>query len=270
MWNPDSELADTLEKTGIDRDLLNSIRIDITDQIQGVPATLRPAFFSLAACKLYGNWINDLNSFSNVAELEGLLPVKVMMSKSWKPSKSTTYLLKDILKCDNVDIGICQQLFIRDNIRISRRNWDSQFIEFTLNQLISITEDTPNETPPSKPHPSSEETCNHEQKAAIKKIVSALLRKHYVSFYFNHALKEDWQPSKWVVDKLIAIGANKRHIYSDNLLPEFRKWIARRSDITLNVDIEYYIYSRRKLYTHKALLEKDKEMFIRMKQNGSQ
>ncbi|GAA6153903.1 hypothetical protein [Pseudoteredinibacter isoporae] len=265
MWKPHDDLLETLVDVGIDKDLLQTVTLDLSSSFHQLQPIQKVAVFTLLASSTYNHWIEGLENYVDVSELKDLLPpMKISMTKSWKPSLQTEQLLIAATGCDRADIGMVRLKFLDLNSGVKSRNWDTKFIEFILGDILGY-QDSENSQPESKKANSkiSAENLaiNPQQQATIKAIIKRLLRHHHISYFFNITMKDDWQPSKWVVSKLIANGAPKRHIFNSNLLAAFRSWIQRKGDVTCNADIEYYLYSIQRLHKYKKYLLKDKEMF---------
>lgn len=263
MWEPSETLVDSLEQAGIDKDLLNdllsNVFIDTTHKNQ---LTIDREFAKLAATA-HVQWTQSFNDLSNIDDFLHFLQLELYIDKHWRPNESTVSLLVETLGCDPVTVALHRRLFIQEFEGQRIRAWDSFFITYVLEQQ----EYTPPPLKTSQPEKTNEElgtpTLDPKQlvinKLRIDNIIQGLLKESYISTHFNYATRNNWQPAKWVVSKLLKMNIGKKHIYDDQLLKPFRSWYAKHNQISSNVDLIYLQYSIEKFKTKHKLLTKEKE-----------
>lgn len=253
------ELQDALIVCGVDHDILNGILEDMIIGSQSNNQLAMTREFVKTAALSQIEWAK---SFSDEESLDG---AEVQMHKKWRPKETTLKIIIDHLKLDRIEVGYMREFFIELNLGKTEINWDIHFIFSATNGAIltkyneSVSTALAIAAADDPIKESAGERIDHINLELIRSAIREIMKSVYVTPLFNFQFRDDWQPKKWVVNKLVRIGINKKFIYGDHILKPYVSHMKNKHRTSIDYDIEYYhwVKSRFKKSLNFLLNEKN-------------
>lgn len=258
-WRPTQELKENIVSAGVDIDILNDLLSSVESYDQTLPSLAAAKQFVREAVTAQISWANSFES----EEVEFIQP-KTYMKKSWRPKEETIQLLISQLEYDRVKVGFIREFFKKENQGNISRSWDCLFIKYALVFFENETKYTEeSRVLEERDLDEISETQRFINKLRVQELVSDILKESYVSLFFNYSLSSNWQPAKWVVNKLQKSNISKRFIYDDTVLNPFRSHFKAHAGLNRNINIEYYHWVIKRFKIKHNLLIKEKEALER-------
>lgn len=258
-WRPTKELKDNIVSAGVDIDFLNDLLSGVKNYDQNLPSLAAAKQFVAEAVTAQISWENSFGS----EDLEYIQP-KTYMKKSWRPKEETIQLLLSQLEYNRVKVGFIREFFKKENQGNMSRSWDCLFVKYALVYFENETKYTEESRIVEKREiekvPEAQRFVN---KLRVQELVSDVLKESYISLFFNYSLSSNWQPAKWVVNKLHKSNISKRFIYDDTILIPFRSYFETNASLNRNINIEYFHWVIKRFRINHNLLLKEKEALER-------